>query len=478
MRTCLMRKVFPVFTMIGALVALFYLLHSFVTFSSLAELLRRQPRAALVPAIMALLIAYIWVITIRLSVERTARTLRQQVEEQRRQRELAEAGNRAKGELLAHMSHEIRTPMNAILGFTELALKSDLSSELRGYLDTVRTSAKWLMHVINDIFDFSCLEAGRLELKKDEVSIAACIRSAVDMVETQAVEKKLELKYKIDPQIPPKLVGDRERLEQIVVNLLDNAVKFTSTGSVLVWAALESESQDTATIRISIADTGMGIPPERQQSLFEPFSACGDSSLASRDIGIGLAICRKLAELMGGSIEVQSQIGAGSTFSFRVSLQKASATSEQIEPRANRPESLSILVAEDNATNRRLLTRVLQSAGHRVSEAANGEEAVRAFQSEHFDVVLMDLSMPHVDGLEAVRRIRLSEAKDHHVTILATTAHTMPGDRQNCLDAGMDGYISKPLQADELLNMIAALAPSQQRNAEKTIPPDKQPISP
>lgn len=451
-----MRKIVPISSLVAALAALAWLLHRYVDPASVIRLVRAQPQVALLPGIAVLLVAYVWVISVRLSSERTARQLRHKIDEEKRLRETAEAGNRARGEFLAHMSHEIRTPMNAILGFTNLALKSDLNPELRGYLDTVRTSAKWLMHVVNDILDFSSLEAGKIDLVKSDFSLAECIAAAVKMVQEQADEKKLALKYQIDSRIPAFLSGDRTRLEQVLVNLIDNAVKFTSTGSVLVSAMLESESQKTATVRVSIADTGMGIPRDRQRLLFEPFIRAGDPSSNARDAGIGLAICTRLVELMGGGFDVQSEIGAGSRFSFHVELEKAAGVQEPMRAVPG-GEPLSLLVAEDNVVSRRLLSRVLETAGHRVSEAATGEEAVRLFQNGKFDAVLMDVGMPEMDGLEAVRRIRACESNGRHIPIYATTAHTMPGDRQSCLDAGMDGYISKPLDLDELLKLMVAV---------------------
>jgi signal transduction histidine kinase/ActR/RegA family two-component response regulator len=448
--------------MFAAIAALVYLAHSYIQPFLVTELLRRQPRVALIPGLAVLLLAYIWLVTLRLSAERAARPLQTEIEEQRRLREIAEAGNRARGEFLAHMSQEIRTPMNAIMGFTDLALKSGISGDLRGYLETVRTSAKWLMHVINDILDFSALEAGSIELTPAEFSVADCIRSTLAMVQAQADEKKLRLKYTVDPRIPARLIGDRERFEQVLVNLADNAVKFTSRGSILISASLESETERELTLRMSIDDTGMGIPAERQHLLFEPFLGWGDSAKHSlspaREPGVGLAISSKLIELMGGSIHVHSQIGAGSTFSFCVRLKKDDAVLPP-SPAANAAQaSRSLLIAEDNVVSRRLLTRVLESAGHRVAEAANGEEAVRLFENGKYDAVLMDVGMPEMDGLEAVRRIRAAEKTGQHVPIYATTAHTLPGTRQSCLDAGMDGYISKPLNMDELLKLIAAIS--------------------
>ncbi len=406
-------------------------------------------------------------LVIRLLVRRETRQVQRNLAEQARLREAADSANQAKAEFLASMSHEIRTPMNAIVGFTDLALKTNLSSELRDYLDTVRTSADWLMHIVTDVLEFSRIEAGRLQLDNADFSLGDCIRSACKIVQPEATAKGLVLRSKIDPQIPGQLRGDFTRLRQVIFNLLDNAVKFTTTGSVMLSAVLESKSGDAVLVRIAVADTGIGIPLQKRQLIFEPFRPDQMASGTFGGTGLGLAIARRLVTLMGGTIEFQSQLGAGSTFQFTAWFQKQK-TSANIDvlpaAQASAPKHLSILIAEDNAVNRRLITKVLESAGHRVVSAANGKEAANAFQTEMFDLVLMDMDMPDINGLEATQMIRAAEPAGSRIPIYALTAHTLPIDRERCFQAGMDGFISKPIDVDDVLRLVAEVTSSQPAN--------------
>ncbi len=412
---------------------------------------------------MVLFVVGLWVIALRFAVRRRTRDIHKKMTEQTKLREASEAANHAKSEFLASMSHEIRTPMNAIVGFTDLALKTDLNPELRDYLDTVRTSAEWLMHIVNDVLEFSRIEAARLQLDNAQLSLADCIRSALKIVQPEAAAKGLMLRSKIDPQIPTSVIGDFTRLRQVILNLVENAVKFTTTGSVILSATLESKSADAVLVRIAVADTGIGIPPHKRQLIFEPFRPADQIANGTfGGAGLGLAISRKLVTLMGGTIEFQSQLGAGSTFQFTAWFQKQKTSADIDKPvvavENTTPKYLSILVAEDNAVNRRLITKVLESAGHRVSASSNGKEVVRVFGGEVFDLVLMDMEMPEMDGLEATEIIRASEPPGTHVPIYALTAHTLPGDRDRCYAAGMDGFISKPIAVDEVLRLVAEVA--------------------
>ncbi len=416
---------------------------------------------ALALVLCLVFITALWFIALKLVVLRKTRELRKELAEQVKLRELSDASNSAKATFLATMSHEIRTPMNAIVGFTDLALKTNLNPELRDYLDTVRTSAEWLMHIINDVLEFSRIEAGGVHLENAEFSLAECVRSALKIVQPEAVAKGLMLRAKIDPQIPA-VCGDATKLRQVIFNLLENGVKFTSSGSVMLTAALEAKSSDAVLVRISVADTGIGIPPQKREFIFEPFLPSDDpANVKFGGPGLGLAIARRLVTLMGGTIEFQSQLGAGSTFEFTAWFQKQKLSANIDEPESNAErhphKNLSILIAEDNAVNRRLITKVLESAGHRVTPVVNGKDAAKMFEMEIFDLILMDVGMPSMDGLEATQAIRAIEPTGSHIPIYAITAHTSSGDRDRCFNAGMDGFITKPIDVNDVLRLVRAV---------------------
>ena len=422
---------------------------------------------ALALTLAVVLLAFSWVVVLRRRVHRQTRVIAEKLTEEARLRDEAQAANRAKSEFLANVSHELRTPMNGIVGFTALALETGLTGEQREYLETVRSSADSLLRIINDILDFSRTDAGGVELDETDFSLADCLRSAMRIVEAGAARKSLRMRCEVAPSIPCTLRGDPERLRQIVLNLLSNAVKFTPQGGITLQAALESESDTGVSVRIAVADTGIGIPPEKQAVIFEPFrQADGSVTRKYGGTGLGLAISRNLVHLLGGEMRLESAPGKGSTFIFTVRFHR-SQQRNQPQPAARPREesaarSLSILVAEDNAVNRRLLVTVLESRGHRVRAASNGVEAVEFFRDGEFDLILMDLQMPELDGIEATAAIRLSENGRAHVPIYAFTAHAMAGDREKCLAAGMDGYLSKPVKLDDLLalaNEVAAKIP-------------------
>ena len=415
-----------------------------------------------------------WAISVRYLVRRRTEAIQKEKAAETSLREGAQLANKAKAQFLANVSHEIRTPMNAIIGFTDLALKTNLNSELREYLDTVRTSADWLMHIVNDVLEFSRIEAGRLQLDRTTFSLADCIRSTIKIVQPEAAAKGLLVRYKVDAQIPNLVCGDPMRVRQILFHLLDNAVKFTTSGSVMLIASLDSKSSDAILIRISVADTGLGIPLNKQKFLFEPFRPDDLTGETTTGSGLGLAIARKLVEMMGGTIEFTSQIGAGTTILFTAWFDKVQRTPEPGKTQlVGDKKQLSVLVAEDNAVNRRLISKVLESDGHRVVAVSNGKDAVSRFGTEVFDLVLMDMEMRDMDGLEATRTIRLHELKDSHVAIYALTAHTTSTDRDRCFAAGMDGFMSKPVEIDDVLRIVSRVATGSRKIPELALVPQE-----
>jgi signal transduction histidine kinase/DNA-binding response OmpR family regulator len=417
--------------------------------------------------------ALVSIALLHIRTRREMRKLRQELAAQAARVKAAEAATVAKTEFLGSVSHQIRTPLNAIQGFTQLALNADLAPQLREYLDTVRASADCLMHTVNDVLEFSELEAGTLTLENLPFSPSECILSALKMVEREAQAKKLVTASKIDPQLPPMVRGDATRLRYVVFHLLDNAVKFTARGSLLVRAALGAAGTNDVLVRITVTDTGLGIPLSEQPFLFEPFH--GNPNLKARASALGLAVSRRLVELMGGSMTFQSQLGAGSTFEFTARFEKAKKA--EVESVLHAPESAagesavralepvagqqrSILIVDDDAVSRQLVTKVLESAGHRVWAAANGEEALHLTRTEAFDLIFMDLEMPDLDGLQVTREIRKNEAPGLHVPIYALTAHASISHRESCMEAGMDGFLTKPVPVDEILQLLSKLARS------------------
>ena len=383
-------------------------------------------------------------------------------------KEVAEAASRAKDEFLANMSHEIRTPMNAVIGAANLLSDTEVSAEQHDYVEIIGQNADSLLSVINDILDFSRIEAGKLAIERLELNLETLMSGVLDTVAIRSREKGLELAHELHPTVPVLLHGDPNRLRQILVNLVGNAVKFTDSGSVTVRVSLDEQSDTQATVRFSICDTGIGIPEDGLDRLFQAFSQV-DSSTTRRygGTGLGLAISKQLAELMGGRIGVESAPGRGSTFWFTAVLDRQPA-GRRAETTGTRPVTPAlrgvgeqrrrarILVAEDNPTNQLVTMRMLAKLGFGATAVATGQEAVEALTEDPYDLVLMDVQMPVMDGLEATRTIRdpSSGVRNPHVPIVALTAHAMKSDRERCLAAGMDAYVFKPVLLPALEHAI------------------------
>ncbi|MEM1182462.1 MAG: ATP-binding protein [Acidobacteriota bacterium] len=413
-------------------------------------------------------------------LRRLNESLQERVEERTRDlekaKEDAEAASKTKSLFLANMSHEIRTPMNGIIGVVDLLFKTRLDGRQQDYLTTISSSASSLLRVIDDILDFSRIEAGKLALEDLDFNLAKLLDEVVELLGPRAAHKSIDLTVGVSDNAPPRLRADASRIRQVLINLVSNAIKFTSEGGVVINAEIDLR-KGGSWLCVQVRDSGVGISDRQLETLFDAFTQA-DSSTTRRfgGTGLGLAISKRLVELMGGGISAQSRLGAGSTFRFEVpvstSLEPWTGESSIIElpddftasllrePSDN--QQVSILVAEDNPVNRTVALGQLDELGYTAKAVKNGQEVLRALDRESFDIVLMDCQMPELDGYETSQRLRRLESvstSSRRVTVIAVTAHAMKGDRERCLEAGMDDYLAKPFRVSELAAVLERWRP-------------------
>lgn len=403
-------------------------------------------------------------------------TARKQMElEWQEARGVAEAANCAKSQFLANVSHELRTPMTAILGMTEVALEEELSPTVRDQLETVKGAADSLLTLLNDLLDLSRVESGKIVLEQAPFKLREVLSGTIKLLRGRAQEKGLTLGYEVFYQVPDHVLGDSFRLRQVLTNLVGNAIKFTEQGEVAVRVSLESQTPSEAVLRFSVSDTGMGIPHDSLERIFAPFSQLDASTARTYGgTGLGLALSRNMVAMMGGRLWVESEVGRGSTFHFTARFgipteQAAPPVAPRQEPALVKVDAqgatvaaslaLRVLLAEDNPANQKLMQYILTKHGHTVEVVGNGHQAVERIEREDFDVVLMDVQMPVMDGFKATAAIRALPNSKSRLPIIAMTANASKEDECRCLSAGMTDYLSKPFGAQELLSRLSKVAP-------------------